>query len=304
MTNANAEKLAMEVIPLLKEMFGEGIEFSYTEFCQSNEVLAGITLHLPSCSNVPVVCLSDMPDDISAKEAAGIAAATFQSALREFEKTVPAIPEMTRDNILKNVVLQALSRKRNRQLLKAHPYIPFLDLAGIFRIPLEPYERHSLTTAFISNQVFKDFGLTVDELAETARRNTIKKFGIQLISTQEMMQYFTKGEHQEPKPFDEVQMTSPGLYTLTNGIEINGAALMLIPEVLEALGEKAGMDYYILPSSIHDLLIVRDDGSVSAKHLKENVYAGNRTPGVIKPEEVLSDNVYRYCRKDKSLKIV
>ena len=57
--------------------------------------------------------MNDIPDHISAKEAADIAAATFQDALREFENAVPAIPEMTRDNMLENVVLQALSRKRN-----------------------------------------------------------------------------------------------------------------------------------------------------------------------------------------------
>ena len=99
-------------------------------------------------------------------------------------------------------------------------------------------------------------------------------------------------------------MTAPGLYTLTNGIEVNGAALILIPEILEAIGEKAGMDYYVLPSSIHELLIARDDGLVSAKQLKESVYMGNRTPEVVKPVHVLSDNVYHYSCKTKLLKII
>ena len=78
---------------------------------------------------------------------------------------------------------------------------------------------------------------------------------------------------------------------------------MLIPGVLEDIGEKSGMDYYILPSSIHELLIARDDGLVSAKILKEIVHEGNRTESVIKPEDVLSDNVYFYSRTEKSLKI-
>ena len=37
---------------------------------------------------------------------------------------------------------------------------------------------------------------------------------------------------------------------------------------------------------------------------KELAYEGNRTDGIIKPEDVLSDNVYFYSRKDKALKIV
>ena len=266
------------------------------------EVLTGIALKLPDCTTIPTVNLSDMPDNATAEDIANIAATTFQDALRDF-KEFPVVPEMTRKNVLANVVLQALSRKRNRQLLKAHPHIPFLDLAGVFRVPVGPYRRNSLSTTLISNQIFEKLELTIDELTEAARRNTVSKFGIQLINIQEMNQFFTKGRHKEPKPFGEVQMVSPGLYTLTNDIEINGASLMLIPGVLEDIGEKSGMDYYILPSSIHELLIARDDGLVSAKILKEIVHEGNRTESVIKPEDVLSDNVYFYSRTEKSLKI-
>ena len=106
-----------------------------------------------------------------------------------------------------------------------------------------------------------------------------------------------------PESFETMTMSESGLYTLTTGIRINGAALILLPDILEQIGEKAGMDYFIIPSSIHELLVTRDDGLVTAKMLKELVYEGNRTDGIIKPEDVLSDNVYFYSRKDKTLKI-
>lgn len=101
-----------------------------------------------------------------------------------------------------------------------------------------------------------------------------------------------------------MSMSESGLYTLTTGIRINGAALMLVPDILEQIGEKAGMDYYILPSSIHELMIARDDGLVTAKMLKELVHDGNRTDAIVRQEDVLSDNVYFYSCVEKSLKIV
>ena len=58
----------------------------------------------------------------------------------DFDTVMPVMPKMTREYVLENVVLQALSRKRNRQLLKSHPHILFLDLAGIFRIPVGKWE--------------------------------------------------------------------------------------------------------------------------------------------------------------------
>ena len=151
MTKANTEKVAGEAIVLLREMFGEGIEFDCTEYFKSNEALTGIALHLPGCSSVPVVCLDDMPDNATAEDIANIAATTFQEALRSF-KDLPVLPEMTRENVLENVVLQALSRKRNRQLLKSHPHITLLDLAGIFRVPVGPYKRNSLSTMLNKNK--------------------------------------------------------------------------------------------------------------------------------------------------------
>lgn len=303
MIKTSTEKLAGEIIPLLQEMFGEGIDFSYTTYFKSNEELSGIALKLPGCSNIPVVCLDDMPDDISAKDAADAAASIFQEALRNY-KEFPVIPEMTREYVLENVVLQALSRKRNRQMLKVHPHLQYLDLAGIFRVPLGNWEKNSLSTALITNEIAEKLSLSVDELAEAARQNTVDKLGIELINTRRMALRSLLHRPCTPEPFETAEMSDFGLYTLTNTIRINGAALILIPDVLEQLGEKAGMDYYLLPSSIHELLVARDDGLVTAKMLKELIYEGNRTEGIIKSEDVLSDNVYFYSRKAKSLKIV
>ena len=303
MTKTNRKDLGEEAIVLLREMFGEGIDFNCTEYYKSNEALTGIALKLPGCTTIPAVCLDDMPDNSTAEDIANIAAATFQEALRNF-KDFPILPEMTRETVLANVVLQALSRKHNRQMLKAHPHITFLDLAGIFRIPVGPYKRNSLTTALVTNQVAEKLELTVDELAEAARRNTVKKFGIEFENAQRMGLCSLLKYPWTPEPFETVTMSEPGLYVLSTGIRINGAALILLPEVLEQIGEKAGMDYFVIPSSIHELLIARDDGLVAAKMLRELVYEGNRTGAVIKPEDVLSDNIYFYSRKNKTLKIV
>lgn len=303
MTRANTKKLAGEVIPLLREMFGEGIDFSCTEYYKSNETLTGIALRLPGCSSIPVVCLDDVPEDAPAEDVANIAATVFQEALRSF-KDIPILPEMTRENILKNVVLQALSRKRNRQLLKTHPHIPFLDLAGIFRVPVGPFQKDSLSTMLITNQIMEKLELSVEELMGAARRNTVAKFGIEFQNARRMALCSLLGHPSAPEPFDTVSMSEPGLYTLTTKIRVNGAALILLPDVLERIGEKAGMDYFLIPSSIHELLVAKDDGLVTAKALKEIVYDGNRTNAIVKKEDVLSDNVYRYFCAEKSLKIV
>ena len=225
MIKTDTEKLAGEVIPLLHEMFGEGIDFEYTTYFKSNEALSGIALKMQGCSNIPVVCLNDMPDGISAKDAANIAATGFQEVLHNY-KELPVIPEMTRKYILENVVLQALSRKRSRQMLKTHPHIQFLDLAGIFRVPLGTWKKNSLSTALITNEIAEKLDLTIEELAEAARQNTVAKFGIELINTRRMALCSLLQRSCTPEPFETAEMSDFGLYTLTNTIRINGAALI------------------------------------------------------------------------------
>ena len=150
----------------------------------------------------------------------------------------------------------------------------------------------------------EDLGLTVEELTEASRRNTVTKFGIEFVNAQRMALASLIRRPWTPEPFEMASMTDPGLYTLTNGIHINGAALILLPDVLDKIAEKAGMDYFIIPSSIHEVLIAKDDGQLTANELRKLIYDGNRNGAIIQAEDVLSDKVYFYSRKAKALKIV
>ena len=128
-----------------------------------------------------------------------------------------------------------------------------------------PYKRNSLTTAPVTNQIAEKLELTVDELMEAARRNTVAKFGVEFENAHRMGLCSLLRYPWRPEPFETVSMSESGLYVLSTGIRVNGAALILLPDVLEQIGERAGMDYFIIPSSIHELLIARDDGLVNAK---------------------------------------
>ncbi len=298
------DKRTQEVIHLLREMFGEGIDFVYSDCYQTNETFSGISMQLPdSSAAMPTVCLDDMSADASYAEIANIAAVIFQEALHNLKISQQFFPNMTRESILENVVLQALGRERNRQLLNAHPHFDCLDLAGVFRMPVSAYSVGSLQTVLISNQIAEQFSLSIEELMEAARENTINKFGVELLSSSDLLSIFFHGRQQTAESFEQAAMTEPGLYTLTNKIRINGAALMLIPDILAQIAEKAKTDFFIIPSSIHDVLIAKDDGSVLIQQLKKTVSENNRKGILVKPKDVLSDSVYFYSRKNLSLSL-
>ena len=85
------------------------------------------------------------------------------------------------------------------------------------------------------------------------------------------------------------------LYVMSNCDGMKGAAVILYEGVLKEFAEKIGCDLFILPSSIHEVLLVPYEESVNAAELEETVKMINLAE--VPKEEVLSDHVYLYSRK-------
>lgn len=92
----------------------------------------------------------------------------------------------------------------------------------------------------------------------------------------------------------------PQMYVLTNARKLHGANIMLYKEYLEIAAEKMNGDFYIIPSSIHELIAV----PVSAQgleELREMVKAANDNQ--LAPEEILGYEVYRYNRETGEVEV-
>ena len=89
---------------------------------------------------------------------------------------------------------------------------------------------------------------------------------------------------------------------LSNGKGLYGAACMVYPGVLEALGAEEGRGFYIIPSSVHEVLLLGDTGGEEPRMLRQIIEEINHTH--LAPEEVLSDNLYYYNFAEKRIKII
>ena len=58
-----------------------------------------------------------------------------------------------------------------------------------------------------------------------------------------------------------------------------------------------GGDFFLLPSSIHEVILVPDNGKMDYRELEKMVHEVNETQ--VRPTERLSDNVYHYDSKEK-----
>ena len=88
------------------------------------------------------------------------------------------------------------------------------------------------------------------------------------------------------------------LYVLTNETKVNGANAILNDDIRQAIAKQVG-DFYVLPSSIHECLIVPKSNGMKRDDLEQMVQEVNQTQ--VAPEERLSDHVYEYDAKTHEL---
>ena len=207
----------------------------------------------------------------------------------------------TRDEILENVVLTAVNRERKANQLRTVLHFDLLDMAGRYMLVIP--DRGVARPLPVS--VLDALGISDVDLRETASRNTLRKFGIVMVLTerrnrasQSNVQWWTA------RSYEETKIDSSAYYTVTNRMRFFGSSLLLIPEVLESLGEKARMDYFVMPAGVSEFIIFRDEGKVNRRALKKHVHAVFQIAFMLDPENALTDSVYHYSRRTKTLSIV
>ena len=104
-----------------------------------------------------------------------------------------------------------------------------------------------------------------------------------------------KDQHYEEKTFEE-QLDAfdirNELAVLTNSEGIYGAAAVFYPFILEMIADRMGGNFFILPSSVHEIILLPDDGVYHLMELEKMVREINRTE--LMAEDWLSDSVYYY----------
>ena len=163
-------------------------------------------------------------------------------------------------------------------------------------------------TVTINNNLMETWEKSVEELYEQTKKNTPILFEKSFKSINEVLLGLVKerlGDNQNEldkmeKLLAEQEIIS--LYVLTNKIGINGAAVILYDNVLKMIAEELESDLIILPSSIHEVLVLvfREDSSMS--ELKDMVCSINKDE--VPTVDILSDNVYRYSREDDKVYMV
>lgn len=186
--------------------------------------------------------------------------------------------------VRERIVYRLINKEQNRGLLKEMPYVPWLDLAIVFYVLLEA-DAYGMAAMPITSEHLSIWRATEKEIYEEAHRNTKMLLPASFQTMDEVIEQLT-GEEQK-KGADSV-------YVLSNRLRSFGASEILYPGFLEEIGRRLKDDYFVLPSSVHEVIVVPRSGSCGKELLDMMVAEINKTQ--VMQEEALSDRAYYYDR--------
>lgn len=288
-----------EVITKIKERIGDGYEVRKKEWMKNNGgIMHGVVI-LDGKEKVSPFIYTDTyyelygsPEDITsiADEIVRVYGLEQQKC-----KGFPIQADLDSRKALERVLFKVINTQRNKALLACVPHyeMPELGLCMVFYLPVGNRDVHG--TVLVHNSLMEMWHTAAEELMEYALQNTPSISGYSMLKMTDFLEGYT-----EEGAFGCL----PGLYVLTNKEKLYGAGCMFYTGLLEKAAEEMGSGFYVLPSSVHEVILVADSKpkEETTRKLRGMVMEINRS-GIINMEDFLSDDVYYYDLNKRRLSV-
>lgn len=208
--------------------------------------------------------------------------------------------DVSYENCQDKIVLRLASGVWNSEILEQVPFLPFMDMVILFYVVMWQ-DGEGIGSIRISSRLQEQWNISTQTLFNLALENSMRLFPEKISS---LIHTLEEQAAKSDSPFgDEEEFTSfmereyggtqkEVPLVITNNYGINGATVILYPNLLEKIGEMLGSDYYLLPSSIHEFLAIPSNPELSGEKMEMMVREVNRT--CVAREELLSEKVYYY----------
>lgn len=200
-----------------------------------------------------------------------------------------------------NIMFKVINAKLNEDLLKGIPHREFLDLAICYYVYIKDqnFERGSI---LINNEHMKLWGVDENSLYEISRSNTKENLDVDFMSMYDMLcEIMSKRGEDEEFIKEALKPMDDKMYILTNKDRHFGASCIVYNDVFQEIAKEKESDLIIIPSSVHELIIIlsEEDGRID----EFNDMVSEVNINHVLPQEILSDHVYIYDRLKDEIRI-
>ena len=198
------------------------------------------------------------------------------------------------DKAREQLFIRVSSVEKNADYLAKVPHTIVEDMAITYHLKMN-VDESGVASSAVTNDTLQMYGVSVEELHQAALENSEKMFPVKIFDMHEhMRQSFIDDMKKDGMPDEMIEMFledfpqpgENGMTVVTNDVGVNGAAAIFYPGVMEKLAEMTKGDFFILPSSLHEMIILPDRGDFSPEQLSEMVKEINET---LKQEPAASD---------------
>lgn len=311
----NYQKFLCVVEETMNQRLKGGINASIHTVVKNNgKIKKGIMVDNPAVNISPTIYLEEFYERFQKGESLENIIhdlLAFYEAVK-YERSWDTSKVTSYEAVRDKIVFKIIHTEENRELLKEIPHINRMDLSVVFYVLLE-MKKDGTATMLISNEHMKIWGIEEGMLFPLACQNAQRLLPARLYMMKDILEEILNPEFKEPQNvLDFPEMYSKGeedganipdgMFVLTNSCRSLGAACLLYPDIMDMAGKLMGESFYILPSSIHELILVPQSKGLSKLEMEEMVKEVNETQ--VKEEEQLSGHVYFYDEVRKNVFIL
>lgn len=253
----------------------------------------------PSISTLPLYEHCCDCDDMPA-----VVRSLAEKIVEERDRQIDTMSVLSKENILKSTYLMVVNTAGNKALLADTPHFLIAEgeLAAIPRLSINIGGKKG--SIIIKNGMLPVLQMTGEEILRVGKNNMVEQnlFEINSLLAETMRLMDEKGEDISDDFSEFFVENTPKTFVITTKDKKLGACCLACPEVIGTAIDKMGFDCYILPSSIHEVILVEKKGNADEiEELRDMVNQVNRQS--VPAAEILSDKVFQYNAKTKKIEI-
>ena len=301
------ERVMNEFIDYLPEKYSDCM-LELHQVPKLNEVLTGIAIKPKKPCKSFIAPTFYMERLYEQYEESGSFEKTMADQTVYLEESIKFIPKnilsLDFSKVKEKIVFQIVNTAENVEMITRCPHRNFEDLSVVYRA-ITGITGNGVSGFLITNDIAEAEGLTEEELYKYAYENTKKLFPFKSerieVLMRRLMRKWGADENEIKEAFPGYTKTpeKERIYVLTNRHDFFGANALLYSDVIAQVAEKIGTDCYILPSSVHDLIILSTETYLKERKLANIVKTTNSES--VRPSERLSDSVYLYSLNSRSI---
>lgn len=299
------------MVQILQENLGKEYTVFTDNVMKNNGIsLTGMIIRKNDKNASPTIYIDELYEEyqrgVSLKKLADTILKIYQE--NSYEEAIDLQKFKNYESAKEQIAFKVINKEKNNKLLQQVPHRTFYNLAVVFYYMVKEPPFYGKASVMITNAHLRHWKVDEEEFCQNAMKNTPLLLPAKIQNIEEVMYGLLKKEFTQEKAakkaFSRLKEDCLGpdkipMYVLSNEQKLHGAACMLYPDVIRNFAKAVNENLYILPSSIHEVILLTENAGKNKEELLAMVTEINATQ--VEESEVLADAVYFYHLKENRL---